>query len=276
MAISSTGANGKATLAKARRQRLHHLLVAVQGERLIKIEDPPDTSGLLEWLQEPPPNETYFIPVRRLQRILTDIERARNGIYIEALGKRITILPHVYVPGDQSVPAMFAERGQLTQGPTGTGYGHRDGGFGAAYLLSWAPAEVVATDFNPNAVRNVRLNAEVIGTGGPGRSDGSGRFIRAGRRGEHSIGFFLTPPWIKGHPQSLYDTGLYDPDYRVLDGFFKGALQHLAPGKALFCCSIRISPGAKGRTAWPIWISLLAANASRNKGELEYEAHQSG
>ena len=35
---------------------------------------------------------------------------------------------------------------------------------------------------------------------------------------------------VKGHPQSLYDTGLYDPDYRVLDGFCKGTLRHLAPG----------------------------------------------
>ena len=36
-------------------------------------------------------------------------------------------------------------------------------------------------------------------------------------------------PWQTGHPKTLYDTAIYDPDFRVLDGFFQGAADHLAP-----------------------------------------------
>ena len=150
----------KAELTKARRCRLHRLLVAVREEYLVGVEDPPDMLDLQEWLQEPTGNETFLIPVRRLQRILTDIERARNGIHVEALGNRITILPHVYIPTDQSVPAMFAERADSFAGQRvldmGTGTGIL-----ALLAAQLGAAQVVATDFNPNAVRNARLNYEI-------------------------------------------------------------------------------------------------------------------
>ena len=93
----------KAALTEARRQRLHHLLVAVRGECLLKVEDPPDTAGLQEWLQEPTGEVDFLIPVRRLQRILTDMERALEGVPIDALDGRLTILPHVYVPADREI-----------------------------------------------------------------------------------------------------------------------------------------------------------------------------
>lgn len=59
--------------------------MAVQGEKLVGVEAPPDTTGLQEWLQEPTGNDIFLMPVRRLQPILTDMERARNGIHVEAL-----------------------------------------------------------------------------------------------------------------------------------------------------------------------------------------------
>jgi ribosomal protein L11 methylase PrmA len=117
---------------------------------------------LQEWLQEPTGNDIFLIPVRRLQRILTDMERAHHGIHVEALNNRITILPHVYVPSDQSVPAMFAERGELFAGrrvlDMGTGTGIL-----ALIAAHLGATQVVATDFNPNAVRNARLNADLLG-----------------------------------------------------------------------------------------------------------------
>ena len=181
-----------------------------------------------EWLQEPTGNDIFLIPVRRLQRILTDMERAHHGIHVEALNNRITILPHVYVPSDQSVPAMFAERGELFAGrrvlDMGTGTGIL-----ALIAAHLGATQVVATDFNPNAVRNARLNADLLGLQDRIVVKGPGDLFAPIQEEKFDLILF-NARWIKGEPQSLYDTSLYDPDCRVLDGFLKAAPRHLASG----------------------------------------------
>ena len=68
-----------AAFTEARRRKLHRLLVLARGDGLVGVDDPPETSGLQDWLEAPTSEETFLIPVRRLQRILTDMRRAREG-----------------------------------------------------------------------------------------------------------------------------------------------------------------------------------------------------
>ncbi len=220
-------ARRRAALTEARRRKLHHLLLVARGEGLANVEDHPDLAGLQEWLAAPTGEEPFLIPVRRLQRILTDRRRAAEGLSVPGLGATITLLPHVYVPGDQSVPGMFAEYGALIRGRRVLDMGT---GTGVLALLAarLGAASVVATDINPQAVANARLNVERLGLGGlVDVRDASDLF--AAVPGEVFDLILFNAPWIQGEPRTLYDTGLYDPGYRVLDGFLAAAPAHLAP-----------------------------------------------
>jgi methylase of polypeptide subunit release factors len=208
-----------------RRQKLHHLLLFAQGDNLIDVINPPYTKGLQQWLQEPTGEALFLIPLRRLQRILTDMRRAREGIFMEILGGTITILPHVYVPADLSVPAMFAEYKNLIKGKkvldmgTGTGI--------LAILAARIGADmVIATDNNLNAVNNANLNVERFGLNDKVEVRGPADLFDS-VSGEKFDVILFNAPWIQGEPQTLYDTANYDPGYRVLDGFIKVASQHL-------------------------------------------------
>jgi len=210
------------------RRKLHRLLLAARAETILGVESAPDTTGLQEWLEAPTGDEVFLIPVRRLQRILTDMRRAREGIRIEALGESITILPHVYVPADQSVPAMFTEYAHLMEGRRVLDMGT---GTGVLALLAarLGAARVIATDNNPKAVENARLNVERLGLGDVIEVRGPGDLFEP-LEGETFDVILFNAPWIQGEPQTLYDTANYDPGYRILDAFLKNASRHLAPG----------------------------------------------
>ena len=221
-----------AAFTTERRRRLHRLLLLAQGDDLVDVEKPPDTTGLQEWLQKQTGDAIFLIPIRRLQRIMTDMRRAREGIFMEILGGTITIFPHVYVPSDQSVPTMFGEYEQLMKGKRVLDMGT---GTGVLALLAarLGAAKVVATDSNPNAVKNARLNAERLRLDEIVEVRDSGDLFDP-VRGEIFDVILFNAPWIQGEPQTLYDTANYDPGYRVLDGFFVRASDHLsAEGKIL-------------------------------------------
>ncbi len=216
-------AQRSAAFTETRRRKLHRLLVRARGDELVGIDGAPDTTGLQDWLDAPTGEATFLIPVRRLQRILTDMRRAREGIEVDPVG-RITILPHVYVPSDRSVPAMFAERAELIEGrrvlDVGTGTGVL-----ALLAARLGASEVVATDSNPWSVRNARLNAERLGLGIDVRGPADLFEAVAGERFDTIL---FNAPWIVGEPRTLYDTANFDPGQRVLGGFLRGAPAHLA------------------------------------------------
>lgn len=215
-----------AAFTAARRRKLHHLLLAGRGDSLVGVSGAPETAGLQGWLEEPTGDAVFLIPVRRLQRILTDMRRAAEGVPVDALGGTITILPHVYVPSDQSVPRMIADCAGIIAAKTvldmGTGTGVL-----ALIAAKLGAARVVATDSNPNAVENARRNVERFSLGNLIEVAGPGDlFAPVGARTFDVIIF--NAPWIQGEPQTLYDTASYDPGFKVIDGFMRSAPAHLA------------------------------------------------
>lgn len=249
-----------AVFTEARRRKLHHLLLRARGDCLLDVQDPPDTVGLQEWLEEPTGDETFLIPVRRLQRILTDMRRANEGIPIEGLGGSITIRPHVYVPADQRVPGMFAEYGRLMEGKRvldmGTGTGVL-----ALLAVRLGATGVVATDNNPKAVATARLNAERLGLTDTVEVRGPADLFDS-VRGETFDVILFNAPWIQGEPQTLYDTANYDPGYRVMDGFMQAAPDHLAPDGVILLQYSNVSQ-RKGDDSMVHLDAVIAANGMR-------------
>lgn len=220
-----------AARVQAQRQKLHRLLVLVRGERLVQVEDAPDVGGLQEWMEEPPGDVPFLIPIRRLQRLLTDMRRAREGLYFECLGGAITILPHVYVPADQSVPGMFVQYQHLWAGKRVLDMGT---GTGILALLAarLGATRVVATDSNPRAVANARLNVERFSLQASIEVRDAGNLFEP-VRGEIFDTILFNAPWFEGEPRTLYDAAHYDPDRAILSGFLKAAPSHLAPEGAI-------------------------------------------
>ena len=217
-----------AQITSARRMRLHHLLIPARADALVGIEDAPDTPGLQQWLHNPTGERLFLLPVRRLQRILTDMRRASEGLAVPGLDTAITILPHVYVPADMSVPAMLNDFARLI-----TGRRVLDMGTGTGVLALLAArlgaASVVATDSNPRAVENARINTERLRMNSLVKVVGPADLF-TGLAGEKFDVIIFNAPWAEGVPKSLYDTAIYDPGHGVLKSFMKSAPGHLSPG----------------------------------------------
>lgn len=252
-----------AAFAALRRRKLHRLLLAARGERLLNILEPPDTTGLQEWLMEPTGKSIFLIPVRRLQRILTDMRRARDGIPVPVLEKSITVAPHVYIPADISMPMMFAEYEHLLRGKRvldmGTGTGIL-----ALIAARLGARAVVATDINPQAVANARLNVKRLGAGHIVEVRGPADLFASVSSAQFEVILF-NAPWIEGEAGTLYDTANYDPGFRVLDGFLRAAPRHLASGGTILLQYSDISQ-RKGQRGLDHLNSSVAANGLRFAG----------
>jgi len=228
LAGAANGRERVVALTRERRRRLHLLFVLARGTSLEDVTGDPFDGEFAEWFAEPPGKGLVLVPVRRLQRILTDMIRAREGIPIDFLGGSITILPHVYVPSDLSVPRMFLDHAGLFPGRSVLDMGT---GTGVLALLAarLGATHVVATDRNPWAVRNARLNAERLGLAG--RIDvREPADLFESVPGEAFDVVMFNAPWIEGEPLTLYDTANYDPGRKVVGGFLREVTGHLAPG----------------------------------------------
>jgi len=221
--------------AQVIRAALHRVLVEVRDDALIGIANAPELPGLCEWVDdaEALSGRPFLLPFRRLQRIISDMRRAGEGLEISALGARITVLPHVYVPSDQSVVDLFAENAapdlkdaEVLDMGTGTGVL-------ALVAAKLGARRVVATDLNPKAVENARRNVEILGFQGKVDVREAGDLF-APVAGETFDVIVFNPPWIEGRPLTLYDTAIYDEDHALLRRFTRELPKFLCPNGVCF------------------------------------------
>lgn len=214
-----------------KRNAIARLMVAVKNDKLIGVIECPDCNGLTDWLnitEFNPHREPFLIPLRRFFRILTDMKRQREGIFIRAIGDSITVLPHVYAPHDQSVVDLLAEHLIIDSEATrvldmGAGTGIL--GFVAAKR---GAAKVILTDRSPNAVENARLNVQRLGLQDTTEVRGPADLFD-NVEGEVFDIIIFNPPWILGEPKTLYDEAIYDKEQQTITRFLSQVNDYLSP-----------------------------------------------
>ena len=215
-----------AAMTAARKQGLHRLFVVAEDEELVRVRDTPQIGGWTQWLEEPFRGRRILIPVRRLQRILTDMRRMKEGLRIDALSETITVLPHVYIPSDQSVINMFTDKRAEIAGKRVLDMGT---GTGVLALLAarLGASEATASDNNANAVENARLNVTRFGMEDVVRVRGPSELFE-GLPGEAFDVILFNAPWVHGKAETLYDRAIYDEGYALIRRFFASVGDHLA------------------------------------------------
>jgi methylase of polypeptide subunit release factors len=213
------------------RKAFARAMVIAQGSGLWRVTGHPDVAGIVEWLDPGQPELTaapFLLPVRRLQRILTDQRRAAEGLHIRAIGGPITVLPHVFVPQDESVVNLLAERLRLRGNEAVLDMGTGTGVLALVAARAGA-AKVIATDNSPYAVRNARLNVERLGLQDVVEVRGPADLFES-VPGEQFDVILFNAPWVCGRPSTEYERAVYDEDFRALRGFVSQVGRHLREG----------------------------------------------
>lgn len=158
--------------------------------------------------------------------------RALRGPYtIECCGATLMVLENVYAPNYFTDSIWFAEQlprvvknGTLLEIGTGTGI--------IAICCAKGGARVVATDINPDAVTNARLN---VSESALDVSVRFGNLFEPIKEGEKFDFIFWAHPfnnWPQPEEDMLLRSGR-DYEYQALAGYVSGARDHLMPGGKL-------------------------------------------
>ena len=210
--------------ASLKRSRLYRLNYVAYNNTFPMFDNITETYSFQEWLWEDIRDCRYLLPARRYNRIVTDIKRATDGIFLEAINSKIYIRPFVYVPFDNSVPAMFASFAGLIRDKTvidiGTGTGVL-----AILAAKTGAKSVAASDINGSALECAKINIHASGTENiVSELIYSDLFENINKSYDVII---FNAPWVMGTPKNLYEIAIYDKDYELLNRFIEQSPKHL-------------------------------------------------
>jgi release factor glutamine methyltransferase len=186
-----------------------------------------------------------------------DRMRAHSSPYnTQVCGLDVLVLPGVWSPAYDWSSAFYVENCPDLEGLSFLEIGSGTGVISVHAGLRGA-AKVVASDVNPEAVRNTQLNFERHGlsNGEVVLSDGFERIT-----GRFDV-IVWNAPYHGSHPSDLLERGCADEDYRGIRAFFGGVAHHLHPGGTIVF-------GFSESGDLPLIRSLIAQAGFRIKREL--------
>jgi SAM-dependent methyltransferase len=213
--------------ARAQRARtLNALLIPLNEDYTIPLRRAPDVRQACTEAYGPA-QAASVASLRALLGVIGAHEWRVKGIEIPEAGGRVH--PHfgVFAPirreyvdlvSTTPLPAACASSSVAFDIGTGTGVL-------AAVLARRGIDRVVATDLEPRALVCARENARQLGLSE--RVD----VVQADLFPEGRAALAVcNPPWIPARPSSPMESGIYDPDSRMLRGFLGALPEHLEPG----------------------------------------------
>jgi SAM-dependent methyltransferase len=213
--------------ARAQRARtLNALLIPLNEDYTIPLRRAPDVRQACTEAYGPA-QAASVASLRALLGVIGAHEWRVKGIEIPEAGGRVH--PHfgVFAPirreyvdlvSTTPLPAACASSSVAFDIGTGTGVL-------AAVLARRGIDRVVATDLEPRALACARENVRQLGLSE--RVD----VVQADLFPEGRAALAVcNPPWIPARPSSPIESGIYDPDSRMLRGFLGALPEHLEPG----------------------------------------------
>jgi methylase of polypeptide subunit release factors len=148
-----------------------------------------------------------------------------KGIDVPEAGGRIH--PHfgVFAPIRREYVDLVSSVPLPAPGTTGVAFDIGTGTGVLAAVLARRERRVVATDLDPRALACARDNVQQLGLAEHIEVVQADLFPQ----GRASL-VVCNPPWIPGRPSSPMESGIYDPDSRMLRGFLRALPEHLEPG----------------------------------------------
>ncbi len=213
--------------ARSQRARtLNALLVPLNDDYTIRLRRAPDVrqACVEAW---GPPEIASVTSLRALLGVIGAHEWRVKGIEIPEAGGRIH--PHFgvfapirreYVDLVSATPLPEACASSSVAFDIGTGTGVL-----AAVLARRGIQRVIATDIEPRALECARENIQRLGLSDRVAVVAADLFPE----GRAAL-VVCNPPWIPARPSSPMESGIYDPDSRMLRGFLMALPNHLEPG----------------------------------------------
>jgi SAM-dependent methyltransferase len=213
--------------ARSQRARtMNTLLIPLNEDYSIPLRRAPD---IREACAEAwgPALTASVAPLRALLGVIGAHEWRSNGLDIPEAGGRIH--PHfgVFAPirreyvdlvSETPLPPACASSSIAFDIGTGTGVL-------AAVLARRGIERVIATDLDARALACARENVRRLGFAGRVEVEQADLFPD----GRAALAV-CNPPWIPARPSSTMESGIYDPDSRMLRGYLRALPEHLLPG----------------------------------------------
>jgi len=209
-----------------KRTRISRICYIAQNNSLVDVNGLSEDIDFRQWIGDDTGDKLYLLPLRKLERIMTDIGRMAEGISYDFLQSKIYIAPFVYVPSDSSVPEMYAKYSDVFKDKSvadmGTGTGI------LAILAAQSGAKrVVAADINPAAVICSENNAAKSGY--TDIIDVVESYLFENINEKFDVILF-NAPWVQGNPKNIYELAIYDNHFLILKRFISDAKQYLNNG----------------------------------------------
>jgi release factor glutamine methyltransferase len=166
------------------------------------------------------------------QDFVDDLKQIKDNVNISIMGKDFVVMPGVFSPAYSTDTKWFAEKlipliGDATFLEIGTGTGV------IACLAAVQGAKVTATDINPTAVENTKLNQKKLGVVFDIRQ---GSVFEPIKKEERFDVVFWNHPFNYADEKitDMLAASVFDEKYAALNEFISKAKNHLNPNGKLF------------------------------------------
>jgi len=221
----------------AKRSFLLRLMMVARHDSLLKIFQQPELGNLAQKFSihgAVMDGQPFLVPVKTILGMEATSQRLKQGFYIPALDKRITVFPEVLVPADHRATTLIAKNLVLKDGDMVLDMGS---GTGVLALIAAQKArrqglknvKIYATDLNSQAVENIHANVERFGYQDLIEVRGPGSLFDTVQGLKFDVILF-NPPWLPGDPKRLLDHAIYDKDFAVITQFLAEARDYLKEG----------------------------------------------